>query len=243
MRRVFVEPDRLTGTGVVLDGEAHRYLAKVLRLRAGDRLAVFDGRGTEVEATVTTVSPRTIELALGGRRMLAPAAVAVTLLQAVPRGDKMDLVVQKTTELGVGRIVPVLTARAVPRLEPDAADTRRTRWQAIAREACRQCGRADVPTIDAPAGLNAALADHALPTRRIMLWEGSQGQPMRQVLAAGDASVALLIGPEGGFEAAELALAEQRGFATAGLGPRILRAETAAIVAVALAQAAGGGLD
>lgn len=243
MRRVFVEPERLSGERVVLEGDAHRHLVKVLRLRGGDDVAVFDGRGGEIAAKVVAVGARTVELALGERRQLPNAAVTVTLLQALPRGDKLELVVQKTTELGVARIVPVLTARAVPRIDADAAASRRARWATIAREASRQCGRADVPLVDEPVTLSAALATAPPSALRLMLWEGSHGQPLRAALEGAPRQVTVLVGPEGGFDDQEVDAATAAGFATVGLGPRILRAETAAIVAVALAQAAGGGLD
>jgi 16S rRNA (uracil1498-N3)-methyltransferase len=249
-RRLFVPAERLGGARLTIEGDDHRYLARVLRARPGDRLAVFDGAGTEIDAEITRVGPRDAELALGGRRTVSSsaAAVAVTLLVAVPRGERMDLLVQKTTELGVARIVPVVAGRSVARPEAKA----RARWEKIAREAARQCGRADVPRVDAPAALAAALADAELPGLRFALWEGEHGRALRAALAdaygataAGVArpATALLIGPEGGFDPTEIEEARVAGFVPVGLGPRILRVETAAIAAVTLVQAAAGGLD
>jgi 16S rRNA (uracil1498-N3)-methyltransferase len=239
-RRLFVAAERLAGPRLTIDGDDHRYVARVLRARPGDRLALFDGAGTEIDAEVTRVGPRDAELALGARREVpsGAAAVAVTLLVAVPRGERMDLLAQKTTELGVARIVPVLAGRSVARPEEKA----RTRWEKIAREAARQCGRADVPRVDAPVALAAALADAELPALRLALWEGEHGRPMRAALGKSDAT-AVLVGPEGGFAPEEIEAARAAGFAPVGLGPRILRVETAAIVAVTLIQAAAGGLD
>lgn len=242
-RRLFVAADRLSGGRVVLTGDEHRHVARVLRARPGDALTLFDGAGTEIEARILTVGPREAELELGARRTdgAAAAAVAITLLVAVPRGERMDWLVQKTTELGVARIVPVSTARSVAR--PEAA--RRPRWEKIAQEAARQCGRADVPRIDDPLDLAVALAATDLPPRRLALWEGERTRSLGAALAEDQAAatpVAILIGPEGGFAAEEVAAAERAGFAAVGLGPRILRVETAAVVAVALVQAAAGGL-
>jgi len=244
MKRLFVPPGDLGGTRVVVTGDAHRHLARVLRARQGDTVTLFDGIGTEVEAEVTRVGPRETELALGVRRAgtAVDPARAITLLIAVARGDRMDFVVQKTTELGVARVVPIVAGRSVAR--PDPGTTRRARWQKIAREAARQSGRADTPAVEEPRPLAVAVTDRTLPARRLALWEGSRGRPLRALLAgATPAPTALLVGPEGGLAAAEVAAAEAAGWVPVGLGPRVLRVETAAIVGVALAQAAAGGLD
>lgn len=237
MPRVFVPSERLSGDRVVLDGEPHRHLAKVLRLQPGNDVLVFDGGGTEIEARVLAVGPRTIELALGLRRAVALAPVSITLLQGVPKGDRMDLIVQKATELGVARIVPVFSSRSVAR--PSAGRARR--WQTIAQEAARQSGRADVPEVTAPQVLAEAVAA-VREGSRFVLWEEEHGHPLRSALHA-DPHIALLIGPEGGLSVEEVVEARTHGFVPVGLGPRVLRVETAAIVAVALVQAAAGGLD
>jgi 16S rRNA (uracil1498-N3)-methyltransferase len=238
MPRVFVPSERLSSTRVVLDGEAHRHLAKVLRLEPGNGLVIFDGGGTEIDARVLAVGPRTIELELGERRAVSLATASITLLQAVPKGDRMDLIVQKATELGVARIVPVVAARSVVR--PSA--TRARRWQTIAQEAARQSGRADVPEVADPVLLREAVAGTTAATR-FVLWEEEHGQSLRRALEGGPRELALLIGPEGGFAVDEVVEARTQGFVPVSLGPRIMRVETAAIVAVALVQAAAGGLD
>ncbi|HEY2901806.1 MAG TPA: 16S rRNA (uracil(1498)-N(3))-methyltransferase [Polyangia bacterium] len=242
MHRVFVAPEKLGGARVVLDGEAHHHLSRVLRARAGDQVIVFDGQGTEIDAQVTSTDAKTTELRLGDRRASAVApSVRITLLQALARGEKMDWIIQKTCELGVARVVPVLTGRTVA--PPAQAAARQQRWQRIAREAARQCGRADVPAIDAPVPLAAAVAAVDAGDLRLVLWEASTGKPLRTALPAAPRPATLLVGPEGGFSAAEIALAEAAGFVAVGLGRRILRVETAAVVAVALLQFAAGGLD
>ena len=248
--RLYVPAERLEGARLTLTGDEHKHLARVLRARAGDRLTLFDGAGTEVEAEVARVGARETELALGARHAGGVPAppVVITLLVAVPRGERMDLVVQKTTELGVARIVPIVTERSVARPQPK----QRARWEKIAREAARQCGRADVPSVDDPMALAAAVAAPDLPAVRFALWEAERAHALRAALArafAADAAsrrlppTALLVGPEGGFPPDEVALAAAAGFVPVGLGPRVLRVETAAITAVALVQAAAGGLD
>jgi 16S rRNA (uracil1498-N3)-methyltransferase len=240
--RLHVPRERLGGASLAVTGADHRHLARVLRVRPGAMVTLFDGAGGEVEARVARVGRSETLLSLGGDR--APSAAPtitgiapIVLLTAVPRGGRMDVLVQKTSELGVARIVPVLAARSVAR--PEAG--RRPRWEKIAREAARQCGRADVPEIDAPAALEAALALADLPARRVALYENEPGRPLRSLLGA-PAPTALLVGPEGGFTAGEVAAARDAGFVTAGLGPRILRVETAAIVAVALVAEHNGQL-
>jgi 16S rRNA (uracil1498-N3)-methyltransferase len=241
-RRLFVPGERLAGARLTLTGPEHRHIGLVLRARPGDALTLFDGAGGEVEAEVIRVERTETELALGARRAVAGPAVAVTLLCAVPRGPRMDLLVQKTSELGVARIVPVVTERSVAR--PDGEAAKRARWEKIAREAARQCGRADLPIVDPPVGLAEALAAPALPARRLALFEGERSRSLRAALAGTEpAPTALLIGPEGGFAPAELGVARGAGFEAVGLGQRILRVETAAIVALALVAAAYGMLD
>ncbi len=239
MPRVFVPAESLRGDHATLDRAAYRHLVKVLRLGPGDQLRVFDGRGIEIDARIESVAGGSLEIALGQRRRLPPPACAITLLMSPPRGERMELIVQKTTELGVARIVPVASTRAMVKPSSHQHD----RWQNIAKEASRQSGRADIPTVTALLPLAEALAREAgAPGPRLMLWEGEREQSLLTALVAGPRTVALLVGPEGGFSQAEVALAAAAGFVSVGLGPRILRAETAAIVAVALAQGAAGGL-
>jgi 16S rRNA (uracil1498-N3)-methyltransferase len=249
--RLFLPPEQIgpgqPGQEIALADEPHRYLARVLRLRAGDALTVFDGAGSEIDARVVITDARRTVLALGDRRTVALAGPPVILLQAIAKGERMDLVVQKSTELGVRRICPVVTARTVlqPGLQPGTAGkTRLLRWRTIAQEAARQCGRADLPAVDEPQSLEQALRAVG-PGARLMAWEAGAGTmvPLRKALRGDEPAVTLLVGAEGGFTAEEAAAAAAAGFTLVGLGPRILRSETAAIVAVALVQAALGALD
>jgi 16S rRNA (uracil1498-N3)-methyltransferase len=243
-RRLFVPGERLGGPRLTLTGPEHRHLGLVLRARPGDTVTLFDGAGGEVDAEVIRVERAETELALGERRAVAGPAVALTLLCAVPRGPRMDFLVQKSSELGVARLVPVVTERSVVRPDADGANGKRARWEKIAREAARQCGRADLPIVDPPVALAEALAGPGLPARRFALFEGERSRSLRVALAGAEpAATALLVGPEGGFAAAELAVARAAGFEAVGLGARILRVETAAIVAVALVAGAYGMLD
>jgi 16S rRNA (uracil1498-N3)-methyltransferase len=250
MARLFVPGEELElareSARLNLAGDAHRYLTRVLRLSIGARVDVFDGRGTEVSTTIAAVDARRITLLLGDRRTVAPRATApLTLLQGLPRAERMDLVVQKATELGAARVVPVRAARSAA-----GQQGRPERWEKIAREAARQSGRADWPTIAPIAALEDALAGLAPGGLRIVPWEEAPGaRPLGGILGSATApgtappsTVVMLIGPEGGLTEAEVERATAAGFVIATMGPRILRTETAAIVAMALAQAALGGL-
>jgi 16S rRNA (uracil1498-N3)-methyltransferase len=242
-RRLHVPPGRLTGTEVALGGPEHKYLARVLRVRRGDQVILFDGAGVEVDAEVEEVGRHETRLLLGTRRRQTDApggAHPITLLTAVPKGGRMDFLIQKATELGVHEIVPVIADRSVVRPELG----RQARWHKIAREAARQSGRADVPVVAPPGTLGAAVARRDLPERRLALFEGERGESLAAALADGPgaAPTALLIGPEGGLSATDLEAARAASFRTVGLGPLVLRVETAAIVAVALVQSAHGRL-
>jgi 16S rRNA (uracil1498-N3)-methyltransferase len=238
-RRLFVPAERLAGSRVTLSGDDHHHLSIVLRARPGDLVTLFDGGGGEVDGRILRIDRAETELELNARRAAPVSPAAITLLCAIPRGSRMDLLIQKTVEVGVSAIVPLLTARSVAR--PEAG--RRERWVAIAREAARQCGRADLPDIAAPTPLADALSDRRLAARRLALFERDDAQGLRAALEAGEpAPTALLIGPEGGFEDVEREAARAAGFVGVSLGRRILRVETAAIVAVALAAAAYGDL-
>jgi 16S rRNA (uracil1498-N3)-methyltransferase len=240
MVRLYVSPEKLQGARTALDEAAHRHLVKVLRLGPGARLQLFDGRGAAVDAIIVSLGKASVEVELGERHLVPAPVCSITLLQSVPRGERMDLIVQKTTELGVARVVPVLTEFGMVKPPPG----RNRRWRTIAEEAARQCGRADVPAIDECTELEAALAQiSGQEGTRVLLWEDEHKRSFRSALVDGPRSVVLLVGPEGGFSSAEVAAATSAGFVATSLGPRILRTETAAMVAVTLAQAAAGGLD
>jgi len=235
LRRVHLPPERIAGARGFLGPEARRYLADVLRLAPGAALEVFDGRGGRYRAEI---EPGFEAVRLGPREEAPAASLELALVVALAKGEKMDLVVQKATELGVARVLPFEAERSVVRLDAAKGDERAERWRRIAAEAARQCGRADVPEVRAPSSLDAALA--ALPpgARAVVFHPGGGALPG----PAGAASIAAVVGPEGGLTDAEVRACEAAGAVRSGLGPRVLRAETAAIVAIALLQARFGDL-
>ena len=248
LRRIHLAPERIDGSRGLLGPEARRYLADVLRLAPGTRIEVFDGRGGRYPAEI---GPGFEWVTLGPREAAPPASVEITLVVALAKGEKMELVVQKTTELGVARILAFEAERSVVRLEPEKGEERAARWGRIAAEAARQCGRADVPEVSRPLPLAGALAALA-PGTRLLVFHPGGAQPAPGAPPPGDAglagegagptSLAAVVGPEGGLTDAEVRACEAAGALRSGLGPRVLRAETAAIVAVALLQARFGDL-
>jgi len=238
--RLFLERD-LGGDTLTLDEREAHYLGHVLRLKRGDELVVFDGNGTERAASVRGVQRRGAELELGATLEALPASrLDLTLVQALPKSDAMDLIVQKATELGVRTIVPVYTEFSVVKLDADRVERRLEHWRRIAQSACEQCGRHQPPAIRAPDALAAALDAVPAADTKIALdldarsrLAGSADVPARVVAA---------VGPEGGFGANDWRLLDAAGFRRTGLGPRVLRAETAAIAACAVAQALWGDL-
>jgi 16S rRNA (uracil1498-N3)-methyltransferase len=233
--RLFVAPERLGAeTPLRLRGAEHHYLSHVLRLGIGEKVLLLDG--AERVATTRIVRASALELELEFLAIeTAPRregqTPCVTLQIGLLKGDRHDLVVQKATELGASRIVTVLCQRSIPMRLEERSARRNQRWQRIAQAAAQQCRRPDLPEVTPPRQLGEVL--QAAPTGlRLMLYEGA-APPLRSVLAAHQA-IELLVGPEGGLDPQEVDAATAAGFIPCSLGPRILRAETAALAALAV---------
>lgn len=226
MLRLFVPHAADDPPRVHIVGAPLRHL-RTLRLGPGERVVLFDQDGAEHEVELSRVAARAAEgIIVATRHPHREPAFALVLAPALLKGDRMDLVVEKATELGVRRIVPVLTRHVVAR------GGRVDRWRRIAASAAEQSGRTQVPTIDAPVEL-MALVRAVWPPLRVLAWEGERAVAFESLPTAAGAAIAV-VGPEGGFAADEVAAARDAGFATVALAPRILRAETAAIVTAAL---------
>ena len=233
MRRLHVPRSRIAEGRAALTPEARHYLCSVLRLAPGAQLEVFDGEGGVHSAVL---GPTGEELELGERQVAQTGASQVWLAFALAKGEKNDLVVQKATELGAARLLPWEGDRSVVKLQPDRARQRVERWERIAAEAARQCGRADVPVISAPAPLGVALTAVPDGYGKVAFYEQG-GEPLREILASAPTPGWMaVVGPEGGFTPGEISACAQAGCRLATLGPRILRAETAAIAAVVLLE-------
>ena len=223
--------DEVTGSRAALTGANARHLARVLRARIGQEFNVVAGERVH-RARVTTVQEDRVEFDLG-EGVAREAAPEVTILLAVFKFDRMEWVIEKLTELGATRVVPVITQRTDPHLARAAAK-RAERWRRIARQAAQQSRRAAAPEVTEPLALREALAQ--AQGRRVVLAETEHGRTLKDALTAGEA-VTLAVGPEGGWSEAELRQFAEAGWTAASLGAGILRAETAAIAALAVVQA------
>jgi 16S rRNA (uracil1498-N3)-methyltransferase len=242
--RLFVPATRLTGVRARLTAADIRHL-RALRLGSGSRLTVVDDRGHEHDAVVVRLGARGGALEIRASRPgSTTSGPPIVLLAGVLKGARMDVLVEKATELGVSRIVPVVTRFTVARPREDARG-RFERWRRIAIAATTQCGRPSVPAIASPTSFGAALdAELGTDALGILFWEERRRMPLARIRAdrPAPATLVVAVGPEGGFAASEVNDARARGFAVSGLGPRLLRAETAAIVALALCQSLWGDL-
>lgn len=228
-----------SGRQIELDAQATAHLTRVLRLRAGDALVVFNGDGDgEYAARVLEIGRRAARIEIGEFSPGGPESpLELVLVQGISRGERMDYTVQKAVELGVSRIVPVLTERTVVNLKGDRAARRREHWQAVVNSACEQSGRNRVPAVAEPLRLTDCLASCESSPRdglRLVLHHRAGAGLAGMSPPAGP--VTLLVGPEGGLSGAEIASAEQAGFRPLRLGPRVLRTETAAVAGLAVLQ-------
>src|SRR5262245_54104917 len=237
----FHVPEAAPGARVSLPEWSAHHARDVLRLRSGDAVRVFDGAGHEFEATLDSVTRKGVEARLGspvpGRR---ESPLDLVLAVSPLKGDRMELVIQKATELGVAEIWPVVTARTDAAARPALRGTRHERWDKVASGAAEQCGRAVVPHLAPTMTLEECLA-RPFDGRRVVFVETGD-PPALSSITPPPARALLLVGPAGGFDRVEVDRLAAARFHPAGLGPRILRSETAGVAAVALAQVLWGDL-
>ncbi len=238
--RLYLPRPLETGAVCAAAADQARYLKTVLRMREGNPLLIFNGTDWEYEAVIRRRTADGMELAITGRRALPAAEIHVTLCQAVPKMEKMDGIIRHATELGVERIVPFLAERSVPRWHSEQLPRKRERWQKIAVEASRQCGRPDIPEIGKIVTFEQMLRDVPESGLRLIPWEEETTTGIREVLRDparyGLKQFVLVIGPEGGFSAGEIELARKAGFLSVSLGRRVLRVETASLAVLAVLQ-------
>lgn len=240
MIRIHVDQPLAPGRALSLPSQAGEHVARVLRMVAGDELTLFNGDGHDYLATIAAVGKREVNVSVqSAQRVDNESPLPITLAQGIARGEKMDLIVQKATELGVARIVPLLTERSEVKLDPSRAEKRLAHWRAVAASACEQSGRACVPEVTPAQPLEAWLRglDDNGALRLALLPEGTmQARSLRFDTTGG----ILVVGPEGGLGERDVALLGAAGFAGLRLGPRILRTETAGLAALAALQALHG---
>jgi 16S rRNA (uracil1498-N3)-methyltransferase len=240
MIHLFLPPEKLASTEIIITGKDARYLSHVLRVKPGEQLLLLDGLGTRHVCSITEITAREVTARkIREETRSAESPLQVTLVQGIPKGSRMDFIIQKSVELGVKKIIPLITDRSLVR------DTGKVlRWRKIARSAAQQSGRGKTPEVLPPEGFHEFLCGKqvdglkALRKRGIILWEDETGRTLRKALEyfrqAGE--ILLLVGPEGGFSKEEVDRAVDRGFITVSLGPRVLRTETAPLSALSIIQ-------
>ena len=242
LTRIHVAVPLATGSEVVLPESAAVHLARVLRLAVGDECVLFNGDGNDYAARITTMGKRELRVVVAARREVGnESPLAITLLQGVARGEKMDLILQKATELGVTAIAPLWSQRSEVKLDEARTEKRLAHWRGVVASACEQCGRARVPDVAAPVSLAVALGGLSAGGLRLIL--DPEGELALGTLTVDDGTnIVLAVGPEGGWSPADREQLRAAGFQGLKLGPRILRTETAGLAAIAALQSRLGDL-
>lgn len=238
--RIYQPGEYLINNTVTLSDKAGQHVGVVLRKQPGDILTLFNGNNHEYQAVIDSVHKKKVMVTItDAEEVCRESNLSIHLAQSISKGERMEFVIQKATELGVASITPIISARTVVKLDKGRVAKKHSQWQAIAISACEQCGRNIIPIIHEPISLSEYLK-HLKIKNRFILDPGAtlRFKNMPQI----NSEAALLIGPEGGFNTQELSETKQWEFSGLKLGPRVLRTETAAITALSLLQAFSGDL-
>ncbi len=244
-RRFRIHPEHIRGQRAFIDDPQEiRHIRSVLRLEEGDPVHLFDGEGKEYQASIVQITRGRVILSLKPEAASVPmeSPAKIILGMALLKTPRFDWLLQKVTELGVSEVVPFSSSHVVPRWEEGQTGRRRARWEKIAAEAAKQCGRAAVPQIHSLRSFEEALVYDAGRATKVLLWEKEKALRLGETVAR-SSKVFVLVGPEGGFSDEEALQAQAAGFQPVRLGPRILRAETAGVAIVALLQFILGDLN
>ena len=240
MHRCYAADADLTAPCLLIEGEEAHHALRVMRLRIGDRCEIFNGTGQAARATITAASGTCMQLTLDEQLPPMPPTADITLALAIPKGANMELIVQKAVELGIKRIIPLITERTIVRLNDKEAAAKTAKWRKTVLEACKQSGVNTLPTVEPPQPYKLFLQRGDLPGLHLQCAIVPHARPLRDLLEAaretGQTACTLLIGPEGDFSPAEYTAAEAAGFVPAYLGPIILRVETAVFMAASAAR-------
>jgi 16S rRNA (uracil1498-N3)-methyltransferase len=237
MPTFLVHRKNISGDTAVLSGTEAGHMLRSLRLSVGDSFHAFDEEGTRYRMRILEATSRSLRAEiLEAFAAEPPPRVAVTLLVGLPKADKMDFILEKATEMGVSRVIPFRSSRTIPRVDPSDAKKRLLRWERVALAAAKQCGSGRVPEVSGIVPFNEALLHAAKHDGAIIFYEGEREISLKKVLSGMDGvrSIALVVGPEGGFSADEVKEALAAGCRCAGLGSRILRVETAALAVLSM---------
>lgn len=239
VRRFFFDKNAVEDGKAVITGNLFRHIAKVLRLKIGTTVTLVDQDGSSYTGIIQDIGRGNLVISIEkqGPEPVIADGLGITLLQGLPKGNKMELILQKSTEMGVTNVIPFAAGRSIPRLPKERETERLARWQRICLEAARQSNRSTIPEIS-PIADFAEMLGHADQTVRLLLWEKERANRLRTILEdlQPPESVAVLVGPEGGLTTEEAKAAIEAGFIPITLGSRILRTETAAIAILAILQ-------
>lgn len=239
MRSFFLGKNGIEGDLATIEGELYRHMARVLRLKEGSEVCLTDEAGNRHFGVIEEVGAKALTVRIGSTEGAAAqeAGLRVTLYQGMPKGEKLDLILQKCTELGIAEVVLFEAERSVVKLRGERSDSRLGRCEKIVQEAARQCGRSQPPRVTIGGSL-ASVVEEAGESVKLLLWEDERTRGLKETFAAHPEpeSVAIVVGPEGGLSAAEVAQAVDRGFVPVSLGRRILRTETAGLAMLAILQ-------
>jgi 16S rRNA (uracil1498-N3)-methyltransferase len=242
LTRVHVEAPLAAGQPVAIEGTAANHITRVLRLRAGDAITLFNGNGAEFAASIGEFRKDSVLVEVQEERAAdRESPLSITLAQGISRGERMDWIIQKATELGAARIVPLAAERSVVRLDSKQAEKKVQHWRGIAIAACEQCGRNRVPAVTLPTDLFEFVGSASSSDALRLLLSPASAVSMDEV-SADAARITVLIGPEGGLTETEQEVAMRSGFRAVRMGPRVLRTETAAVAALTILQHRFGDL-
>ncbi len=246
MHYFFINAETLEDKDIIaLSSQDLNHAYRVLRLKAGDKVVVANGRGKARQGTITFASSQKILVALGKEQFGAESPLKITLFQSLVKGDKMDLIIRQAVELGVYRIVPIITGRSIPDYGKKRDEKKLLRWKSIIRSAAAQCRRTFLPLVEPVCNIQTVLPRIG-NCKALVPWEEEKAFSLRDLLKQPDfedSAVSLFIGPEGGFEKVEIEALVKAGADKVHLGPRILRSETAATAVLTMVQAAWGDLS
>ena len=238
--RIYLPRKMERGDLIELADDDFRYIKNVLRLKPGEVIALFGWQRLEYHAQIETFNPQSVLARVSEIRTLPDAEIRIVLAQSLPKGDKMDFIVQKATELGADGIMPFLSSRSIPRLTPDKARDKVRRWRKIALEASRQSGRSDIPEIAEIVPFEEILKDSEGRGLRLIFWEAESGRGIKEILRSRESEAIrdffIVVGPEGGFSGEEVHQAMAAGMTSVSLGRQVLKVETASVAILSIVQ-------
>lgn len=228
MQRFFLSADQIHGDKIIITGDDANHIKRSLRMKIGDEIIVSDMQKNEFECEIVSFDRETVTVHIINRKKNDTEPVyQAYLYQALPKGDKMDYIVQKAVELGVYRIIPFISERCVSRPETDSCDKKVIRWQRIAKESAKQCGRGIIPQVSNVISYETAVSEAIRGELTFFCYEGDNTIKIGNVIGGNQKDIRFIIGPEGGFSISEVDIAHNNGMIITGLGKRILRCETA----------------